>query len=407
MKSPDDFSSTQAKVPESQKPLATKESTDKKSPAKNIMEIFQQAGVSSKIINIENNEELPEVIIFEKKEISAEKMVRLYRGINHLDSSLLNQVPYAMRAEDETGKPKILENLKNEVDTLANSPTYENLLTYVNKVKPFLNPREIYLLEDALARTEEGILKGYSTRTELLYRQLEHVGNTSDSGIAPYLSASFDPKQAVGYGTEGIIIIDVPLDKIEGLNFDGSETMIKSSLDKRYITAILLRKYKKANSEEGLGLQLEKGLLKITKFAPTNLYDQKEFQLEREKELAKRREFDNKQSSLDVEAVRRKRTVELKKQFPEVEINLANFSEQDMDIYTAVKKYIFNYYKNLLEEIKHRGKKLNIARYSYQEDEGIGEGKKFDENNINEIMLTRLRELVLRYKRLEEKYQTN
>ncbi|MCS7092275.1 MAG: hypothetical protein NZM26_02910, partial [Patescibacteria group bacterium] len=210
--------------------------------AQSVLERLQEAGVEARIIQIVNAGEFTEAVILPKKEIFTEKMVRVYRGVNQLDASLLKQVPYAMRAEgeNETGSV-VLDNLTQEVAILANEPTYENLIKYVNKAKSQMNEIQRTKLDRDLAEIESGILKGNSVRTELIYHQIGHNGGFFDSGISPYLSVSWSPSEALEYaGLNGaILVIDVPISQIEDFGDNCTETNLKGVLDPNNITAII------------------------------------------------------------------------------------------------------------------------------------------------------------------------
>lgn len=120
-------------------------------------EELQKYSIDSRVIPIANAGGFTEAIVFPKKEGPTEKMVRVYRGINQLDASVLQQVPYAMRADSENSFGSgILESLRQEVNTLAMEPTYEHLLNYVNKVKPQLNETQRRRLEEDLREVEDG-----------------------------------------------------------------------------------------------------------------------------------------------------------------------------------------------------------------------------------------------------------
>ena len=98
-----------------------------------------------------------------------------------------------------------------------------------------------------------------------------------------------------------------------------------------------------------------------------------------------------------MEAVRQKRVAKLTRRFPEVKLDLQSSPEQGVDVYTKVKRDIFDFYKSRLEKIGRNGR--NIEDYEYQEKE-YGEQKKFDREKPNDIMLLKLKALV---ERLEEK----
>jgi hypothetical protein len=393
---------TEEKIPvaEVAKP---KYETEKTSTGK-LTEVFKQAGIESRTIKIENGGEFSEAIILQKQEIPTEKMARIYRGINHLDSSVLEQIPYAMRIENGTGKPMALKNVRQEVDTLAKNPTYENLLAYADKVRQNLSPDEVRRMDDDLSRIENGILDGYSTRKELIFKQIEHGGGWGESGITPYVSASFDPYEAAGYGNEGLIVIDVPLSELEDFRADGSEVNIKGALDKKYITAILPRKRGEAKDDkEKINQQVYQALQKVYEYAEVPLYSNEEMLPEREKKLTEEAESDKEQQKKDADKVREKRVEKLAKVFPEMKINFQYAKEKsaelEIDPYTKVKRDIFDQYKTRLEKIGRNGR--NIDDYEFSESE-YGERKKFDREKTSDIMLIKLRELTLRLEEKEE-----
>lgn len=369
-----------------------------KTSSSRLTEDFVQAGIEFKTIKIENGGEFFEAIILQKQEIPVEKMVRIYRGINHLDGSVLEQIPYAMRTEHGTGKPMVLEQVRQEVDALAKNPTYENLLAYVDKVRQNLSPDEARRMDDDLIRIENGILEGHSTRNELIFKQIEHGGGWGDSGITPYISASFDPYEAAGYGNEGLMVIDVPLSEIEDFGTDSSEVNVKGALDKKYITAILPRKRGEAkDDQEKINQQIYQALQKVYESTEVPLFGDEEMHFEREKKIAEEIESDKEQQKKDVEKVRQVRVEKLAKVFPEMKISFQDAQEKsaelEIDPYTKVKRDIFDQYKTRLEKIGRNGK--SIDDYEFLES-GSGGTKKFDREKASDLMLIKLRELTLR-----------
>lgn len=390
-----------AKIPENQPVPKTQERTPQatNTPAEKLSGIFEQAGIESKVVKIEDGGEFSEAIIFDKKEVSTEKLVRLYRGVGHLDTSVLEQIPYAMRTENGTGKPTTLESVRQEVDALAKNPTYENLTAYTDKVRSNLTPDEARRFDEDLKRIEDGILDGYSTRKELTMRQIEHGGGWGESGISPYVSSSFDPYEAAGYGREGLIVMDVPLSQIEDFRADATEANIKGALDKKYITAILPRKREGEKAKEQVNQELYRALQKVYENAPAALYEDEELKAEREKIQAEQAELDKEQWKKDVEQVRQKRVGNLTRRFPEVKLGVQNAAEQGTDVYTKAKRDIFDFYKARLEKIGRNGR--NIEDYEYQESD-YSERKKFDREKANDIMLLKLKALVGRLEEKEE-----
>ena len=370
-----------------------------------LVEILQQAGIESNVIKIDNGGQFPEAIILTKQEIPTEKMVRIYRGINRLDNSVLNHVPYAMRTENETGQPTTLEDVKQEVTDLAQNPTYENLVAYVDKVQQNLSPKERLRMDADLTRIEDGILEGNSTRKELIFKQIEHGGGSwAESGISPYISASSNPSEAAGYGDEGLMVIDVPLSEIEDFGVNNTEINLKGALDNKYITAILPRKRNEAgDNKKDTKQQLHRALQKVNESVTMPLYTDTETHSEREKKFATDTESDKEQQKKDVEKVQQRRIEKLAKTHPELKINVwdeqKKSKKRGVDIYTKVKQDIFDYYKNRMAKIGRSGR--DIETYDFSES-AYGGRKEFNREKTSDIMLTKLRELTLRLEEQEE-----
>lgn len=370
------------------------------SAAERLSSIFEHAGIRSKVIEIEKGVEFPSAIVLDKQEIQKEKMVRVYRGIGKLDASVLQQIPYAMRTVDEAGTLSTLEHVRQEVETLAKQPTYENLIAYVNKVRPSLSPAEVARFEHDLDGIEDGILKGNSTRKELVFRQIGHNGGFGDSGITPYISISFDPYEAIGYGEGGLLVIDVPLSKIEDFRADAKEASIKGTIDPKYITAILPRKRMKVTEKKDSAQQLYNALRKVYEAAPADLFYGDALQSERERKLAEEQIVDREQWQKDVEAVKLRRATKLREKFPEVTATSGSEAEEGADVYRKTQTDIFDYHKNRLHKTGRRGRAIDD--YEYQESNG-GTLKKFTREKIDDRMLLKLRELVVALEQREEK----
>lgn len=386
--------------------LAKPEGTVHSTPAKALSERLQEVGIESKVIQIRNAGGFTEAIILPKKTIPTEKMVRVYRGVNQLDASLLQQIPYAMRAdsEDRLGSV-VLESLRQEVDILATEPTYEHLLAYVNKARPKLNEYQQEKIDRDLAKIEDGILEGYSVRTELIYDQIGHNGGFIDSGISPYLSASWSPREALGYTrTDGaLLVIDVPISQIEDFGKDGTETNIKGTLDPKYITAIVPRNgvdLREGANEQSIAVALQT----VSEAAKVPIYDSVEAQIVRGNQIAVNREADKQQQQVDVEVLRQKRTASLFVQFSEVGLNpqaiQQTASEVGTDNYTKTRMDIFDYYADRFSKLGRGGRNVEDADYFVESEYGVR--KKFDRTNINDEMLTHLRKFVQRQEAREQ-----
>src|SRR3989338_4452280 len=163
-------------------------------PGQELAKLFKEAGVKTRVVTIGGGGEFEEAVILEKTEIPESRMIRLYRGVSHLDASLLEQVPYALRGEtdEKTKKPEVLE-----------------------AVRPYLSEWAQSKLDEDLERFEDDVLSGESTRRTLVYKQLGHNGGYADRDLTPYISASTDLSEAVGYGQKGVLIIDMPIVEID------------------------------------------------------------------------------------------------------------------------------------------------------------------------------------------------
>ena len=362
---------------------------------------FDALGIESRVIQISNASGLTEAVILTRKEIPTEKMIRVYRGVNQVDSSVLTQVPYAMRAEDETGRGiTILEDARREVELLAVQPTYKHLLSYVDKVNPYLNKRELRWLEDDLRRIEDGVLEGHNLRTELIYSQIGHNGGVVDSGLSPYLSASYDPKEALEYIRRdgALLIIDIPISKIEDFSSDSSETNIKGALKPEYITAVISRGNRDISEQD-----IEHAISGVSEAAKISVYDAIEAQRSRREQIAANKESDKQQWQADVEAVRQKRVTTLVTQFPELGLDMQTLQKTGVDagtdIYIEARRRIFDFYADRFSKIGKRGRKTED--YDYQSDISHEARKSYDRNNITDEMLYKLREHVLYLERRE------
>lgn len=363
-------------------------------PGNILMEDLKAVGIESRVIQIPNTSAFAEAVILLRKEIPTEKMVRVYRGVNEIGSSVLTQVPYAMRAEDETGRgTTILEDIKQEVESLADRPTYEHLLAYVDKIRPHLSERELRWLESDLRKIEDGVLEGHSLRTELIYNQIGHNGGVADSGLSPYLSASYNPKEALGYtrGDGALLVIDVPISKIEDFGSDSSETNIKGALKPEYITAVIPRNGKDIGDQD-----IAQAIAGISETMDISVYDTAEDQKARGEQIATNKEKDKQQWQADAEAIRQKRTATLATQFPELDLDIQvlqkTASETGTDVYTETRRRIFDYYAERFSKIGRGGR--NIGEYEYESDISYGTRKSYDRDNITDEMLYKLREHV-------------
>ncbi|MDE2020784.1 MAG: hypothetical protein KGJ13_10645, partial [Patescibacteria group bacterium] len=366
-----------------------------------LREALREMGVEAKDISLSDNTVFSEAIILSRKEAPAGKTVRVFRGVNHLDSSIFNQTSYAMRAENVAGKAATIEDVKTEVENLANRPTYENLIAYVDKVSGRLSDAERRRLNDDLRRIEDGVLDGWSVRQELSSRQIEHGGGIAERGISPYVSATYNAAEAAGYirGEGAVLVIDVPISEIEENVADSKETNIKGQVNPKYITAVLTKKWARDTDPKKLNEDVERALATVAEAVPGTT--ETETQTLREQKFTEEERQDVEQRKIDIELVRRKRAEALTQKFREVNVEMpssdTSSAESAPDIYTKTKTAIFDYYADRIKKIGRGGR--SVEDYDFA-DSIVGSRKPFDREHTTDIMLVKLKELV---KNLEDR----
>lgn len=319
-------------------------------------------------------------------------LVRVFRGVTTFNE-VCNQTPYAGRREKENGIPTILEIVRPQVEALAQNPSYENLIAYTNLVRLFLSKKEVERLDRDLLSIENGILNGMSTRKQLVFLQAGHLGSYfGESGISPYISASYDYFVAIGYGRDGgLIVYDLPLNRIQDFSPDiNTEVCIKGYLGTEHITAILPRKnYGKEN--RNYRQELDNAMQEVFQIAPNNIYQNDELQKIRENIKTEQDKWDQMQLKEDVRKVRQKRVFALIQRFPEVNLDLVDTTEeQDFDFYTKAKKDIFDFYIRVYKEVNPQG------------DFELWEKERSD---VNESILLKLKRSFLNYMNKNDRYK--
>lgn len=359
--------------------------TQEASKVENTAKIFEAAGIATKVVKAEEGGQFSDIIIVERESLPTERQVRLYRGINHLDGSVLEQLPYALRVKDAEGNITAAEDLRQDVTQLAENPTYENLKNYVDKMRPRLTDQELDTFNYELTQIQDGILSGYSARQELVFGQIKHGGGVGETGITPYVSATIDPYEAAKYGNEGLMIIDLPLSQFEAMN---REVSIKGILDSKYITAIVSRNRDASGTRDTFQHEVYSALEKVYEQAPGNLYNDTELEIAQQEKKAADAENDKSQWELDVALVRQERADALAEQFPEVD--LSKLGAEKSDVYKEAKTAIYDFYN---ERFTRLGQKMKLEDYDYQEDYSY-RTKQFDRDSADDTMLLKLRAFV-------------
>lgn len=359
---------------------------------RNMAKSLAESGIDSRVLPVQGNEFLKDVIMLPHPERdTTEKLVRVYRGVGQTDADILNQTPYAMRTlGDKPHTVATVEDVREEITALSHLPSYDNLLKYVQKMKPFLSEHDQNHMSTSVTRAEEAILNAESLRSYLVYEQHAHAGGGVDTDITPYISASFDSREAAGYAIEAVMVIDLPVSELEdnfGLN---GETQIKDVLDPKYITAIIPRNRSLTRevSEEVLQGEINNAIQTVSANSDSPVLDENETVNERAKAAVKTRISDESQLAVDLQAVRLKRSQELRSKYSKLGIDFTGIEERATEsgnnLYLQVKQEIYDHLARQYLELT--GGKIPIERRKY--------GKNMESINrdgVNDDMLEEMR----------------
>lgn len=383
-------------------PLEEAETT--KTAGEKLQAELRAESVETTRLKIPESKAFTEILLFPKKN-PTEPPVRVYRGINHLNADVLRQVSYALRSRQEESDSDIviLEHARKAVENLANQPTHENLLAYLEAVWPDVNDKELTELEEALTRTEDGVLEhGWSLRLQLTHNTYEFGGAYTDMGLTPYLSGTTSPDQAVGYGRAAIMVLDLPSSKVEAMaTSTNAETAIKAAIDPEDITAILIRDRSAIHMEsEELSDEIRKaigvldGMISyqplsdeaLEKLMSTIRREEKQMDvLNREKDL------------LSIQKRRAKRIMSLVDEDPFSEEDIVRvMSSNALDRYSAVKQLI---YDRFVDRFVTVGGRQEALTKDFEYDYTFGEGSTriplyCDRNKITDEMLRKMKRRV-------------
>jgi hypothetical protein len=369
-----------------------------------IARMAEQFGEQARVVELPGDPTFVNAIVFDRPQqnlaASQEPTVRVYRGINKLDASVFKQAAYAMRfREGDAPNMEVQEHLRELVDTLAANPTYANLLRYVEAVWPDLSDKQVRELDRELRDIEDGVLeRGFSLRTELTFKTFERTGGFyADTGIAPYLSASMDIKEASGYGTRGVMVVDVPVSKLEALYArKNGEVVVKGSIPPEYISAILV---KKSHHES---LQSENIPASIESLLPPGTLSREQM----EETYRPIRETESRQDAAvrdeDIRLIGERRIAVLRQRYPDAlpdPSTVATIREtENVNDYVATKRGMFD---TLLGRfVAAKGSKDTLLNhYTYDRHYDFNEGKtvekKYDRSLVTDEMLERMRQIVL------------
>jgi hypothetical protein len=283
------------------------------------------------------------------------------------------------------------------VEDLAENPSYEKLADYMQTVAQKQNSRDRERFENDFKKIEDSMLKdGDKTdiARELKYNTFGHTGGlTAESGISPYLSASLDSKEAMGFISNGgaLMVIDIPISKLNFLTREANgEIFIKGALESRYIKAII-PKTKEIYSQE------RESVLNQVK----SKIDSVEGNVYRGEELTtvvgdyagqiigKERE----QNVIDLQKIKNKRAQKLIQSFsnriPGLNELVIIDVDSNVDLYTKVKLTIYDHLKSELGGIGE-----NLDEFEYKQATFNSGAEKYDRDKVTDDMLNSLRSLV-------------
>jgi len=340
-------------------------------PSGPLLERLERYHIGYSRIHVDDCPAFPEAIILERNNPpGTEKMVRIYRGISDMDASALRQIPYAMRTVGEGLRMSQIPEVEAEVALLAHEPTYEHLLAYLDKVRPFLYKHEVERMNDEVADIEGGILSGNCLRICLQHSQYRHGGGAVDSGVSPYISCSIDAQEAIGFSRSGIMVIDIPESQIEGFRSKGTEMSIKGALDPKYITALIPQRPIKGPPDEqktAILLQLQIALQKVDDTVSIPHYNSDEVLAMQQADNAELSNADREQQQTDMEIIRTKRIEALLTKFNDlsepIQIARRSAGEQGSDPYLAIQQTIFDHFQHRMENIGHSG--YAVTQFDY------------------------------------------
>lgn len=367
------------------------------SKGQQLVQEFAELGTKSKLVELKDNPDFSEMIILDNP-APTQPVVRIYRGVKYLCTSLLDQIPYAMRSEHKEGEswksgstPIKIEEVQEEVQQLAERPTYENLLKYYEKVQDYLNEDEKWRMEDGLKEAEDDVLKhGHSLRKSLIHINNYHVGtHMPTSGITPYISASFDAREAMGYGGRAIMAIDLPIENIEDW-FQG-EVGIRGKLENQQVTAIFLRK--KPTSSDYNTKGFFQAIEKLNEIKPMPLIEEEDLEALRTEERFLKLAIDEDNKEKDILDIKNKRVRYLLNACPEANLNIEEIKteaeEMGVDFYKLTQEKLFDFYEQEFNKIW--GGKYPLKGRAYRKRFGTGSIKR---EEMNDEMLSQMPELM-------------
>ncbi len=345
--------------------------------------------INAQIVDLPENR-FKQVLVSREPKVITEPLIRVYRGINKIDSAACLAAPYSMRGMDDSEKVVKIDRLEAVSEQLASVPNYENFLKYIEVSRTVLKGADLARLKADQDRIEQAVLAGTPLRRLLIHDQTTHLGGkVTDRGISPYVSASHNIDEAISYILDGaLVIMDIPVSQLENYNSEDGETNIKGQVKSSFITAIIPGTGNDFNDRKSLDAALAAINIQ-TNFKPTSANDGVVLtQLYQD-----RARIDQEQLAKDQLLIQEKRAQQLTKSFVEVNISLAAMKvEAEMhgnDVLTWTKIRIFDYFAHQFTLL---GKKTDLSEFEYMDTEF--HKRPFSRDNITEDMLLALSKFI-------------
>jgi hypothetical protein len=344
--------------------------------AEEIRALFEkEGGVVGHVVKIPNGVEFGEAVIFPRSATQAEPLVRVFRGVNQLDRSLLRQVPYGIRSRSPSrdGELRILEGARESMLALAENPTHENLIRYAEAARPGLLEEEKSRFDHDLEDVENEVLSGVPLRRSLAFKTFQFNGGLyADTGIPPYLSVSRSPIEAATYGRNGMIVMDIPISKLEpSVGQPDGEVVLKGEIDARHIVAVLPRGYSSRDrtSEEIFGY-VAHAVDTVDQEVVGTIMTPEEVRCAFYQERGRLEKMDDAQRESDVRSIRESRANCVLNQYADIGVTRADIEDtmrrESVDLYTAAKRTAYDRLADKFESLDPRNKRSSLEdRYVF------------------------------------------
>lgn len=333
------------------------------------LEYAESLGLKPLVFKTPENSVFEGLVIFENKEESKEKTVRVYRGVNDIDANIFNQTCYALRGIDqntEAGK-----EVKSAVKILLQNTTYENFLKYKELASPLLDDFGKRYLEDFDKLSQKYILDGSSFAHFLHWETFNHNGTVSMFLPSPYLSVSHSLLESCGYirGHGAVLVLDIPISNLHS-NTGCTENTVDLEIKPEYIKGFIVKRvktlgqYSNFREENEIVKKAIDSILGETdvnknsnNFTPDEEKTEKD---KRQKEIEKRNEYLKAEDKKFLEAKLKKELYQnLPEFFKEIKIiDLENIN------YKECLLMVYDFYQNLFNKIGKNGIDISVLGFS-------------------------------------------